>query len=367
METSLNKTLRTIISVAPGRTCLFGDHQDYLGLPVIACAIDRNIKIVAKPNNNHVFKLSMKDIDEERVIDINEIFSSLRPRDYFASSLRVLRKYGCIPDRGYDIAITGDIPINSGTSSSSALLMAWINFLIEAFGINETITSELVAKIGHEAEVLEHGEPGGMMDHYSIGIGNIVYINTSEPFSCTVIGDELDGLITGVSGIPKETIGLLGQVKERALSAIKMVKKAYPDFSLSEARLADVEEYCHLLTPDLFPYFKAAIENHLITQEALGVFKETGLDRKKLGELMNRHHAVLRDLLHITVPRIDRMIDAALSAGAYGAKIVGSGGGGSIVVIAEPGTEDSIVKALLASGAKDAYAVSIDSGIRIVN
>ena len=44
---------------------------------------------------------------------------------------------------------------------------------------------------------------------------------------------------------------------------------------------------------------------------------------------MNGHHEVLRDLLKITVPRIDAMVNAALKAGAYGAKIVGSGGGGS--------------------------------------
>ena len=42
--------MRKIISLAPGRTCLFGDHQDYLGLPVIACAISRNIKLTATEN-----------------------------------------------------------------------------------------------------------------------------------------------------------------------------------------------------------------------------------------------------------------------------------------------------------------------------
>ena len=33
---------------APGRICLFGDHQDYLGLPVIACAIDRQVILTAE-------------------------------------------------------------------------------------------------------------------------------------------------------------------------------------------------------------------------------------------------------------------------------------------------------------------------------
>ena len=114
--------MRKITSLAPGRTCLFGDHQDYLGLPVIACAIDRNIKLTAEQNDSGTFVLNMIDIDEVRIINIDATFETLEPRDYFASSLRVLRRYGCIPNVGYTITVTGDIPINSGTSSSSALL-----------------------------------------------------------------------------------------------------------------------------------------------------------------------------------------------------------------------------------------------------
>ena len=103
--------MKEIISLAPGRTCLFGDHQDYLGLPVIACAISRNIKLTAVENNTGAFKLNMVDINQVRIIDINQTFTELAPRDYFASSLRVLRRHGCIPNVGYDITVTGNIPL----------------------------------------------------------------------------------------------------------------------------------------------------------------------------------------------------------------------------------------------------------------
>lgn len=81
---------------------------------------------------------------------------------------------------------------------------------------------------------------------------------------------------------------------------------------------------------------------------------------------MNGHHEVLRDLLKITVPRIDAMVNAALRAGAYGAKIVGSGGGGSIVVIADPANEEEVIEAILQAGAQEAYAVTVDPGVRII-
>lgn len=352
--------------MAPGRTCLFGDHQDYLGLPVIACAISRSIKLTAVQNNTGEFRLNMVDIDQLRVIDINATFTKLEPRDYFASSLRVLRRHGCIPNVGYDITVNGNIPINSGTSSSSALLLAWINFLVTAYGVNEEVTPEFISRMGYLSEVVEHGEPGGMMDHYSIGVGNIVHIDTRDPFSFTIIGTELGGLITGVSGVPKETIGLIGDLKGNALLAIGTIKQSFPDFDLHQTEIEDLDKYRNYLPDRLIPFFEAAIKNHHYTRMALIEFQKPTLDLKKIGGLMNQHHAVLRDLLKITVPRIDAMINAALKAGAYGAKIVGSGGGGSIVVMAEPGNEAPVVEALLAAGAVEAYAVTVDPGSRIL-
>lgn len=356
--------MKKITILAPGRTCLFGDHQDYLGLPVIACAINRNIILSAVENNSQVFKLIMDDINEVRIINIHATFTELEPRDYFASSLRVLRRFGCIPKVGYDISIKGNIPINSGTSSSSALLLAWINFLIEAYGVDNEVTPEFLSQIGYASEVLEHGEPGGMMDHYSIGMGNIVYINTSSPFSCSVIGNELKGLITGVSGVPKETIGIIGDLKENALLAINIIKQKIHHFELNKAEVKDLKKYYNYLPDRLIPYFEAAIKNHHYTKLALIEFEKPTLDLKKIGELMNGHHTILKDLLKITVPRIDDMINAALKAGAYGAKIVGSGGGGSIVVIAEAGNETAVIQAILDAGAIEAYMVEVDPGVR---
>lgn len=358
--------MEKIISLAPGRICLFGDHQDYLGLPVIACAISKSIKLTAVQNDTGVFKLNMVDIDQLRIIDINEIFSELEPRDYFASALRVLRRHGCVPSVGYDITVTGDVPINSGTSSSSALLLAWINFLVTAFGVDEEVTPEFISKMGYLSEVVEHGEPGGMMDHYSIGVGNVVFINTVSPFSFKIIGKQLDGLVTGVSGVPKETIGLIGELKHNALLAIEIIKENFKNFDLNKTEIEDLKYFENYLPDNLIPYFEAAVKNHHYTKMALIEFQKPILDLKKIGGLMNQHHQVLRDLLKITVPRIDAMIDAALKAGAYGAKIVGSGGGGSIVAMAEPGKESLVVEAMLAAGAVAAYAVNVDPGARIV-
>ncbi|MBQ4914178.1 galactokinase [Maribacter sp. MMG018] len=350
--------------MSPGRTCLFGDHQDYLGLPVVACAIDRQISLTARPNGLDSFVINMQDIGKKRVISISDMFTELEPRDYFGSALRVLRRRGCVTDQGYDVHITGNIPINSGNSSSSAVLLAWIYFLVEAFGVDDTVDKDYLAELAYSAEVLEHNEPGGMMDHFSIAVGGIVKIKTSRPYKCQPIKSNLNGMVSGVSGVPKETVGLLSRVKGSALKSIEIVKKEFPGFDLAKAGPDDLKAYRKVLPQEFVPYFEGAIENHHITQLALKELEKTTPDLKVLGDLMNQHHVILKDKLQITVPKIDAMISAALDNGAYGAKIVGSGGGGSIVAITEPGTEDKIIEAMLGAGAKDAYAISVDPGLR---
>ena len=49
-----------IVSRAPARVCLFGDHQDYLSLPIIATTIDRTIEVNAIRNNSRYFKIFKK-------------------------------------------------------------------------------------------------------------------------------------------------------------------------------------------------------------------------------------------------------------------------------------------------------------------
>lgn len=120
--------MREIISIAPGRTCLFGDHQDYLGLPIIACAINRHITLKARENNSNNFIINLPDINQTRIIPISEKALNLEKEDFFMSALKVLQRYHCIPNTGYEIEITSSIPINAGVSSSSALVVTWVNF-----------------------------------------------------------------------------------------------------------------------------------------------------------------------------------------------------------------------------------------------
>jgi len=357
--------LEEIISIAPGRTCLFGDHQDYLGLPIIACAINKHITLTAKKNTTNTFEIDLPDINQTRTIGIYDDFGVLKKEDFFQSTLQVLHRYNCIPNNGYDVHISGTIPINSGTSSSSALVVAWVQFLIKAFGDEDLLSSENIAQIAFESEVNEFNAPGGKMDQYSIGLGNIIYLETGDDFSYEVLKTPLTGLIMADSGVPKETIGLLKRLKTNSWKAIEEVKKEYPNFTVETTKIEDLEMYLNCISDDLKPYLEAAIGNFNVTLKALSEFKKEQTDLVIIGALMNEHHHYLKNLLKITVPKIDGMIDAALKAGALGAKIVGSGGGGSIAVLSPKNKEKKITNAILKAGAKEVYTAAVDKGARI--
>jgi len=357
----------TIKIQAPGRVCLFGDHQDYLGLPVIACAIDRHFLLSATPIKEKSLRILMPDINKERTILLDDVQTRNVKGDHLMAGLKVMSNKGCTFTKGYEIEFRSEVPINAGVSSSSAMMVAWIYFLWNAFGNDRAIDAETIGQWAYEAEVVEQNSPGGKMDQYTIALGSLIQIDTGEAFGYQLLGRSLDGMVLGESGMPKETLGVLGYLRRKAIQAITAAKDADASFDLETADMHDLKKIGNLLPVDLLPYFEAAIGNHLITKSALNILQSDVIDYPKLGKLMTDHHSILRDRLKITTPLIDAMIAAALDAGAYGAKIVGSGGGGSIVALAPLDVQEAVVTAILNTGAKDAYPINVTTGTKEIH
>ncbi|MHA2221990.1 MAG: hypothetical protein ACXAAO_08005 [Candidatus Thorarchaeota archaeon] len=102
---------------------------------------------------------------------------------------------------------------------------------------------------------------------------------------------------------------------------------------------------------------EATLRNRDLTDRALELLLENELDHTILGELIQEHHEILRDDLNRSTPRIERLIGAALDAGALGCKINGSGGGGSMMAYAKE-NEKEIASAIQLAGGT-AYIVKI--------
>ena len=343
---------------APARVCLFGDHQDYLGLPVIAAAIDRFITLKANEITTQEFRIHFLDMGKKRIIKFSDVEKPSQKNDFFITALKVLKTYGCVPNKGYEVIITGNIPINAGLSSSSSLVVVWIHFLLKAFGVKNKITADWVAKMAYQIEVLEHKGPGGLMDQYTISLGNLLHIYTVNG-NYKVLNTNLNTLIIAESGVPKRTLTILKHLRNYAQDAIAAVKKSYSDFDIENSKLSDYKKYQECVPKNLKTFFYAALKNYDITKKALKVLVNQPLDNVEIGKLMTTHHLVLKDLLKITVPEIDKLITVALQNDALGAKIVGSGGGGCIAALVKPEDERNMISQLKLAGAKDAYKINI--------
>ena len=167
---------KTFLSKAPARVCLYGDHQDYLGLPVIACAIDKYIRIEGKKNNTRILSFCLFDLDKTIEICIDEISTKPIKGDHIRFVLYTLNKLGCQINTGMIVKINSSIYINAGISSSSALIVCLVDFIIKSFGFPKKVDKKQIAEIAFQSEVVEQKGSGGRMDQYTIAISNTIFL-----------------------------------------------------------------------------------------------------------------------------------------------------------------------------------------------
>jgi galactokinase len=146
------------------------------------------------------------------------------------------------------------------------------------------------------------------------------------------------------------------------MEIVRRIRSVHPEFSLHHTHRADLDRYRRMLTAEQIVLLDGTLRNFELTQEARTVLAATPLDHHRVGKLLTEHHRVLRDVQRISTPRIDRMLDAALEAGAYGGKINGSGGGGCMFAYA-PERTGHVVEAIERAGGT-AYVVHVDEGAR---
>jgi galactokinase len=355
------------VATAPGRICLFGEHQDYLGLPVIAAAIGVRLHIditIESPLLNR-YKIVMPDIGRDELINTAMPLVYQHPKDYLRSAVKVVRENGFRLPNALTAIVRSEIPIAAGTSSSTALTMAWITALLHSAEPDKASPDPLqVARYSHACEVLEFKESGGMMDQLSIGYGGVCYIDFAPERPAQPLKAKPEGFVLGDSKQPKDTQAILSRVRGAAEGAIKKIKKALPPFDLKTTPYGEVEHIpCPDLTHEERKVLLGNIRNRDLLRQALDLLSREDFDPKRLGALLTSHHAVLRDAQGISTPKIEGMMDAALEAGALGGKINGSGGGGCMFVLA-PGREGEVARAIEKAGGK-AYPVSIGDGIRV--
>ena len=340
----------------PGRICLFGEHQDYLGLPVIAMAISLRGKIKGEKREDKEIIFHKPDLGETESFSLNDL-SYTKPRDYFKSGIKVCQNERLTFSSGFECEITSEIPIRAGTSSSSAIMVSWIHFLSRMADEPANWDQQKIGKLAYKAEVTEFNEPGGMMDQYSVAVGNIIYLESEPTLSIQTLNPNLGAFVLGDSCEPKDTIGILSRCRDSRLDIIRKLKVKNPNESVhnldENANLSD-------LNGEEKKIIHGTIQNRDLLKKALIELEKDETNHELIGALLTEHHTVLRDILKVSTPKIESMLNVALEAGAMGGKISGSGGGGCMFAYA-PGNSNEVAEAIEKVGG-EAYIVTSDKG-----
>lgn len=353
----------------PGRICLFGEHQDYLGLPVIAAAISRRISVDGGYRDDNQIILNLPDLGSKEAFSLDTTFPYVKQRDYFRSTINVVKRKGLTFSKGFEVTIQGNIPINSGTSSSSALIVSWAHFLDRLSDHPLHFSKKELGEIANAAEVLEFGEPGGMMDNYSTAIGHVIYLESTPEIKVEALTPRLGTFVLGDSLEPKDTLGILARCRYGMEEVIRIVTAYDPSFSIFTTPVDQLSDYRSILSEDQQSLLKANIEDRDILVEGKALLiasaenhPDSDFDRH-FGGLLYKHYQNLRDHKRTSTPKIERMMNAALGAGALGGKINGSGGGGCMFAYA-PDNAEAVAEAIEREGGKS-YIITVDEGTRV--
>jgi galactokinase len=343
---------KSFTSIAPGRICLFGEHQDYLGLPVIALSLplECRIQVVAPPTTccgeNRVLTLHIPALNETRRYDLANLPPRQGPEtlepDFALAAIHEALDDDWTLGNGADCISTTDIPIKAGCSSSSAFCVAWSNVLAQ-LAEKHLSPIELAAR-AYRAEVLHFGAPGGTMDHITSAVGGKLRIGPGMWDTQTLpdLGvEDLGVWVLADSGEPKDTLGHLWRCKNERSA---LLDKLGGDW--------DKRAPEHFLTSSEWDLLKCTRINKMTEEKAFEEWmKGGGLGTgARLGALMAAHHEALRDGLNLSTPRLEAMNTSAMSTGAWGFKVVGSGGGGCGVAWTSEANAESVAAAMESAG-----------------
>jgi mevalonate kinase len=299
----------TIKIKIPGRICLLGDKIDLIGLPVIAVAIDRYLELTITKIPGNIIKMKSDSLNVELTYEIGSPWNTNNVFKYWLAIIERLKE----KISGFDAYITGNLPIGAGLSSSAAFSIALIEGLNSLYDLK--LNKFEIAELAYLAEHDDLGIMCGRMDQYSIACGGASFIETDFPPKVECLDVQELPLVIADSQEPRQAKKILNSIKQRLNDNDSVVHDAFK-----------------IVYDCVLKGKKALLEKDFIS----------------LGQLMNIQQEQ-ENIIGAATPKLNSLCQAALQAGALGAKQMGAGGGGCIVALC-PGKQKEVYAALESAG-----------------
>jgi len=297
---------------APGKVILLGEHAVVYGRTALAAAIDRWVEACVErvdgatqfaafaPLGNRAGRYEGSDrVGAPLTLPLSS--SEERgpsPQDArFTQALARAAELLDIPTHPCAVTIRADLPVGVGLGSSAALSVALVRALSRWSARPLDDTS--VCAYAFELERIFHGHPSGV-DNTVATYGGLIAFRRGAATRPLVAAQPIP-LVVALGHSPRRTQRIVAALRHRWER--------------------DAPAYEPLF--DEIDWLVAAAEPAIARA-----------DLATLGGLLNSNHALLRRL-GVSTEELDHMIGLARTAGAYGAKLTGGGGGGAVICVGD--------------------------------
>lgn len=310
-----------IAARAPGKCILFGEHAVVRGQPEVLLALDLYTQV------------AVRAAPEWR---LNGHADSARHNSYLQTAIQQIWSSGS----PLDVTVVSRLPKGSGMGSSAAFVTGLVAALGAAQGgIDRPTIAQRAFTVERSAQGV--GSPG---DTSAATAGGYLTLNTEvaatgeplwdvrasdERWTVRRISDPGWVWVIAYSGLPKDTGPKVRAVGER--------------FASAEG-------------PELLRRFADVANGGL-----RAMVREDG---GETGHFLDENQGLLREV-GVSHPRLEALLEAARPA-AWGAKVTGAGGGGSIVALPRPGQETDLMRRLARAGAVPFAARPAPNGVELV-
>ena len=327
---------------APARINLIGEHIDYNGGKVLPAAISCYIKALISKRSDTTIAAYSTNTKSGYSIDLNRIRYDKANGwcNYVFGVFQTLRLSGYHIPFGLNILINSEIPLGSGLSSSAALLDLITYVANDIYNLG--ISLKNIAKLAQNCENSFCGLRCGIMDEASIALGlrdKCLLLDCAKyeyEYIDLQLGDYT--FVVMKTNVPRSLVS--SKYNDRVDECQKGLKMIQQDY--------DVDNLCELHDEDLFRVEKL-IGDEVIFRRVRHVISENERVRKfvralrardipELGRILNESHRSLKEDYEVTGEYLDAIQEAAINAGAIGARMTGAGFGGCAIALIKKDT-----------------------------
>lgn len=323
----------TLAAWAPGRVNLIGEHTDYSGGLVLPAATQLGVTLEIHSIADEVVLMSTLAGPAEPFPPDGSAGATTgwgRYAEAVAAELAALGR----PPAGLVGTVSSDLPAGAGLSSSAALEVA-VALALCAVADWELEPLEL-ALACQRAELRAVGVPCGILDQAACVLG---HEGAAVLLDCGTLEHRLvsmparAAMVIVASGIERSLEDTAYAARRAELEAALTDVGAERSTAVELSDIRDLDEISkrrlrHVVT-----------ENERVRRFAAAL--EAG-DLGTAGQLLLASHASLRDDYEVSIPELDLLVELAASAGAYGARLLGAGFGGAVLMLADTQHADAL-------------------------